>query len=368
MKKLIFIVFLFISLMSYGQITTVHNSQVKIKDIPLFTITDSIMVMDADGLLRYRPISTLPYISGGTIGGSIIENQIATGASTANEIEGNTDLTWDGTTLNVDGIINIGDAGLSGQSGEIKINKIGSIPEYFLIDWNGSNIDFQIGSAQIRTFNFLEYVEGLDPVTAQGFVTVAYGDANYEDDLGTPPFDGYILSSLTNGTRSWVINSGGGDVTLAGDNYYTGENNFLNGNLVISETPDWIAIGASGRATINGISVMSWGSDGAGMKYQTFSHYNSGTGTLNFSNGIYDDIHFSDMASLSLPDITGIDDGWSTTIIQYGTTPQTFSSPFGDTINTPAGFDPTTKGQNYAITVIAHDGEYYIIGAMAETP
>jgi hypothetical protein len=42
---------------------------------------------------------------GGTIGGSITDNQVAVGATTADSIEGSANLTWDGSILNVNGII-----------------------------------------------------------------------------------------------------------------------------------------------------------------------------------------------------------------------------------------------------------------------
>lgn len=49
--------------------------------------------------------------AGGTIGGSITDNQIAVGATTANSIEGSALLTWDASTLLVDGSITVyGDA------------------------------------------------------------------------------------------------------------------------------------------------------------------------------------------------------------------------------------------------------------------
>ena len=42
-----------------------------------------------------------------TIGGSISDNQLAFGSSTSNEIEGSDDLIWDGTSLEIEGSINV---------------------------------------------------------------------------------------------------------------------------------------------------------------------------------------------------------------------------------------------------------------------
>lgn len=44
---------------------------------------------------------TVPAGSGGTIGGSITDNQIAVGATTADDIEGSANLTWDAATLDI---------------------------------------------------------------------------------------------------------------------------------------------------------------------------------------------------------------------------------------------------------------------------
>ena len=47
-------------------------------------------------------------LGGGSIGGSIADNQIAVGATTADEIEGSASLTWDGTDLATTGNITLG--------------------------------------------------------------------------------------------------------------------------------------------------------------------------------------------------------------------------------------------------------------------
>jgi hypothetical protein len=52
---------------------------------------------------------SVPAGAGGGIGGSITNNQVAVGAVTANDIEGNANLTWDGDQLVVGGEIRLGD-------------------------------------------------------------------------------------------------------------------------------------------------------------------------------------------------------------------------------------------------------------------
>lgn len=56
------------------------------------------------------------FLSGstGTIGGSILDNQIAVGATTANEIEGSSNLTFDGSILSVINQLDIGGVGAPG--------------------------------------------------------------------------------------------------------------------------------------------------------------------------------------------------------------------------------------------------------------
>lgn len=59
----------------------------------------------------------------------------------------------------------------------------------------------------------------------------------YELYLGVPSVSGYVLSSTTAGVRSWIAGGGGGsgDVTAAGDNNFTGNNDFLVGKFEPSD-------------------------------------------------------------------------------------------------------------------------------------
>lgn len=65
-------------------------------------------------VLTYDDVSgliSLEAAGGGGIGGSITDNQVAVGATTADDIEGSANLTWDGTDLDVTGGITVsGDA------------------------------------------------------------------------------------------------------------------------------------------------------------------------------------------------------------------------------------------------------------------
>lgn len=72
--------------------------------LPIFTATDAGLAPASGGgttaFLRADGTWATPG-GGGTIGGSIADNQIAVGAAVANDIEGDPDLTWNGTTLSI---------------------------------------------------------------------------------------------------------------------------------------------------------------------------------------------------------------------------------------------------------------------------
>jgi len=96
---------------------TLHFTEASI-DIPLSQINDvtalaaEVNLLDLAGLtvgwvLSADSATTASWKAqtggGGSIGGSITDNQIAVGATTADDIEGSSNLTWDGTTLTVNG-------------------------------------------------------------------------------------------------------------------------------------------------------------------------------------------------------------------------------------------------------------------------
>ena len=58
MKKLILILTVFLSTFVYGQNKTFHGT-LKVKDIPSFAVTDSLLTVDADGLFKFRPVSSV---------------------------------------------------------------------------------------------------------------------------------------------------------------------------------------------------------------------------------------------------------------------------------------------------------------------
>lgn len=64
MKKLILFLFLISGYLLHSQDKTFYGN-ITVKDVPTFAVTDSLLTIDSNGLFKYRPISTLPFGSGG---------------------------------------------------------------------------------------------------------------------------------------------------------------------------------------------------------------------------------------------------------------------------------------------------------------
>lgn len=58
--------------------------------------------------------------------------------------------------------------------------------------------------------NVLDLAAGIPKTNASGVLSLAVAGTDYEPPLGNPGTNGYVLSSTTGGTRSWVAQSGGG--------------------------------------------------------------------------------------------------------------------------------------------------------------
>ena len=107
-----------------------------------------------------------------------------------------------------------------------------------------------------------------------------------EDGLGNPASDGYVLSSLADGTRSWTANSGNGDAVRAGGNDFTGiqttaidtttasnvidfstENNFVFTATSANVTSSNLSVGQSGVIVIQSAeNVTGWSTE---FKFKT---------------------------------------------------------------------------------------------------
>jgi len=120
-----------------------------------------------------------------------------------------------------------------------------------------------------------------------------------EPSLGNPPTDGYILSSTTSGTRSWVANSGGGGAVLSGGNNFTGvqttgidtttasnvidfdtENNFVFTATSANVTATNLNVGQSGIIVIQSAeNVTGWGTE---FKFKTVPSSLTGDETFGY--------------------------------------------------------------------------------------
>lgn len=212
MKKLILIVFLFIGFISYGQITTIHNTEVKITQLPIITEAgaglDSLVFYGNDQKLKMvhwsEMISKVENdIGGGNIGGSITNNQIAVGSAIANEIEGNSGLTYDGTTLLTNGTFQFDSSEIISWDDDFKTISIptgtGSTlqvgQEFYFLVYNNTGSTITNGSVIKPTGGFLVGSEVIPTVilakadhysTCEGTMFIATSDiANGAVGMGT---------------------------------------------------------------------------------------------------------------------------------------------------------------------------------------
>lgn len=152
MKKLFSLLLLIITLNMSGQVI-IHNQPVKLKNVSSYSVTDSLMTIDADGLMKYRPVSTLP---------------VAT----------ETDPIF-----------------VAEESDILKTNEAKGVT---------SQITFS--STGIPLINALT-----SEIDAAGILSVPnsrWVQDYSEPILGNPATDGYILSSTAAGVRSWVADAG----------------------------------------------------------------------------------------------------------------------------------------------------------------
>jgi len=156
----------------------------------------------------------------GTIGGSITDNQIAVGAATANSIEGNANLTWDGTTLDT-GSTNI-DAG-EGRLDVKTIYVTGSTGGIVRIYGSGGTAYFSM--LHDNTDINLAGLGGTVDMNITGLTAINAGtvDADF-DVLTATSFNGVVLTTggvATNyldETGSYSVPPGSGGITqLTGD-------------------------------------------------------------------------------------------------------------------------------------------------------
>ena len=90
---------------------------------------------------------------GGTIGGSITDNQIAVGASTANSIEGSSNLTYDGSNVNVGTKVELQGAGTSTFSAANTVFGASDLSQNTYLKVLGSGAGYTSAGIKLLTYN-----------------------------------------------------------------------------------------------------------------------------------------------------------------------------------------------------------------------
>lgn len=132
--------------------------------------------------------------------------------------------------------------------------------------------------------NFTEVYGSLASHTASlASLTTAVGGK--EGALGNPAANGYILSSLMDGTRSWVPSPSGGSGDMLKATYDPRGANYISGVTVIDATGGLLNMDAQG--TSGGGSVLTYGGGSAGASGGTLSMYGATLpgGNLDLSDG-----------------------------------------------------------------------------------
>lgn len=265
----------------------------------------------------------------GAIGGSVTDNQIAFGATTANEIESSTDLTWDGTNLSVTGTVDVTGAADTTLGYKIGGNDAVIVSSanntaymgydvtyaagetysaYFGTDLNNAAntgfANFIMGSAAFGSNTSGDYNTGVGVFVLQQNTTgtgntavasrnlrknkvgsnntaVGYRASEYQEDSSYNTTIGYAaLQQLrTTGTFTSVSDAGGGEVSI-----YSSDNGFSVGeNIIISGTTNYngtYVVNAADSNNIQFTATFVATETGTWTTDETFGDYNTAIGAF----------------------------------------------------------------------------------------
>lgn len=219
MKKILLLFTLLIWSFGYGQ-TTVHNGAVKVKTVGVYSVTDSIVTIDVDGLLKYRPYSTFAQGGGGDVTkvGTPLVDQVGvwTGDGT---IKGDPNFKWE--TAN--GLI-LDDRGIRFEGNN---NEEGGMRLYYawassssIIDLLGSNFSIRDGINTMLSVGYSS-TPGSSSISLTG---IEIADIDFDKSAITKEYLEYYT------TGSSGVNTGDQDLSgyasLSGNNTFAGTNDF----------------------------------------------------------------------------------------------------------------------------------------------
>ena len=236
-------------------------------------VASGVFQVNTDGAGTWERVLTTSDLGGG-IGGSITDNQIAVGATTADDIEGTADLTWDGSSLiAVGSLLDLDNSGAATATTIIARNSAGGIT----LNVNATTGNGQIGQtsgAGLAEDVWISMVRNgavtLNHNNNAKFSTTATGAA-VTGDITATSFNSVALT--TGGAATNYLDETGAYSVPAG----------AGGGIGGSITDNQIAVGATTANDIEGSSDLTFDGEDVtirGNAYQLQVHDDTSTGDV----------------------------------------------------------------------------------------
>ena len=192
-------------------------------------------------------------VSAGTIGGSITDNQVAVGASTANSIEGSANLTFDGSDLNVGTKVELQGAGTSTFSAANTVFGASNVSQNTYLKVLGSGSGYTSAGIKLLTYNGGDRPGGV----------YSYADAGTQAWYSGPVYGASYKWGVN--YKSSIANTGSGLELVADDAY----NLFIidkTGQVGIGTTAPSTKLDVRGTTLLSGTTTIKGATSGTGPK------------------------------------------------------------------------------------------------------
>ena len=236
-------------------------------------VASGVFQVNTDGAGTWERVLTTSDLGGG-IGGSITDNQIAVGATTADDIEGTADLTWDGSSLiAVGSLLDLDNSGAATATTIIARNSAGGIT---------LNVNATTGNGQIGQTSGAGLAEDVwISMVRNGAVTLYH---NNNAKFSTTATGAAVTGDITATSFNSVALTTGGAATNYLDE--TGAYSVpagAGGGIGGSITDNQIAVGATTANDIEGSSDLTFDGEDVtirGNAYQLQVHDDTSTGDV----------------------------------------------------------------------------------------